>query len=121
MQRYRWKNRPLVIFAPSVNDPRAQRQRAIVRVHRRGFLERDMVVLLVTPASVTTLIGRPPALSARQLRARFSAKPGAFRVVLVGKDGGAKRASAQPFSARTLFATIDAMPMRRREMQRRSG
>jgi hypothetical protein len=37
----------------------------------------------------------------------------------VGKDGGEKLSSSKPLAAEKLFATIDAMPMRRDEMQRR--
>ena len=40
----------------------------------------------------------------------------AFRVRLIGKDGGEKLDSAAPVSAAALFALIDAMPMRRAEM-----
>jgi hypothetical protein len=39
--------------------------------------------------------------------------------VRIGKDGGDKLTSASPLDAARLFATIDAMPMRREEMRRR--
>ncbi|MCS4120976.1 hypothetical protein GGP45_001318 [Salinibacter ruber] len=45
----------------------------------------------------------------------------AFRVVLVGKDGTEKRREAEPVSARSVFDTIDAMPMRQREMREQDG
>jgi len=47
--------------------------------------------------------------------------PDAFRVVLVGKDGTEKRRDAEPVAARSLFDTIDAMPMRQREMREQDG
>ena len=43
----------------------------------------------------------------------------AFRVRLVGKDGGVKLDQATPIEVTTLFALIDAMPMRRAEMASR--
>ena len=39
-----------------------------------------------------------------------------FEVLLVGKDGGVKLRQETPLSVDDLFATIDAMPMRQREM-----
>ena len=40
-----------------------------------------------------------------------------FEILLVGKDGGVKLRSPAPVSTRDLFALIDAMPMRQREMR----
>jgi hypothetical protein len=41
----------------------------------------------------------------------------AFTFILIGKDGGEKLRSDTVVPYRKLFATIDAMPMRRTEMQ----
>jgi Domain of unknown function (DUF4174) len=41
-----------------------------------------------------------------------------FTVILIGKDGGEKYRSARPITSTQLFALIDAMPMRRSEMQK---
>jgi hypothetical protein len=56
----------------------------------------------------------------RRLRERFDVAPDVFRVVLVGKDGTEKRRDAEPVTARSIFDTIDAMPMRQREMRESS-
>ena len=55
---------------------------------------------------------------AAALRRRLDLPATRFRAVLVGKDGGAKLASDAPIPPQKLFATIDAMPMRRDEMRR---
>jgi hypothetical protein len=60
-------------------------------------------------------IGDTP--EARALRAQLSLPAGEFRAVLVGKDGGAKLTAAAPIPPQKLFATIDAMPMRRGEIE----
>jgi len=52
---------------------------------------------------------------------RFGVAHSAFRTVLVGKDGAEKRRDAAPVTARSLFDTIDAMPMRQREMREGGG
>jgi hypothetical protein len=41
----------------------------------------------------------------------------AFLVVLIGKDGKEKLRSGVPMPPQELFAIVDAMPMRRAEMQ----
>jgi hypothetical protein len=119
MSSYTWKKRPLVIFAPSDSHGDLQRQRMIVAGARGGFLDRDMVVVTVVGDRVQADLGGGPGQSASRLRERFGVASGAFRVLLVGKDGGVKLSSSSPISAGTLFGTIDAMPMRIDEMRRR--
>ena len=117
MSEYRWKNRPLVVFAPSDSSPLLAEQRRIVANNRAGLGERDMVVIWVVGDSTSADLGSRPAAKAAALRARYGVADGAFRAILVGKDGGQKLASSQPIEAGKLFATIDAMPMRRDEMR----
>ncbi|MEM7774832.1 MAG: DUF4174 domain-containing protein [Pseudomonadota bacterium] len=121
MARYRWKNRPLLVFAPSTDHPMLRRQKALLAGRTAGLRDRDMVVIYIVGSSVSARLGRAPGLSAAALRRRFGVAPGAFRAVLVGKDTGAKISSARPLSTVRLFGTIDAMPMRRREMRQRGS
>ena len=50
---------------------------------------------------------------------RFGVEPGTFAALLVGKDGAVKHRSAEPVEPGELYALVDAMPMRRREMRER--
>lgn len=104
VQSYRWTARPVLVFGGSPDAPDFARQMEILRAVEEGLLDRDIVVLSDTA---------PEAPGA--LRRRFS--PEGFLVVLIGKDGGVKLSQTAPVSAETLFGTIDAMPMRRREMR----
>lgn len=119
MSAYQWKKRPLVVFAGSQEDVSLVRQRAIVAANRGGMSERDMVIVWVVGDGVSADGGAGPGLSASAMRKRYGVGAGAFRALLVGKDGGVKISSAAPIAAGTLFSTIDAMPMRRDEMRRR--
>ena len=119
MSTYRWKNRPLFVFAPSTASPDFVRQQAALAGRSAGLRERDMVVIAVIGDRVTARFGRTPGLSAAAMRRRYGVPDGAFRAVLVGKDGGVKISAGSPISTRRLFSTIDAMPMRRQEMRRR--
>ncbi|MFE1600260.1 DUF4174 domain-containing protein [Methylobacterium sp. ID0610] len=108
LDRHRWTSRVLVIAADA-GDSRVLRQRRIVEEARAGLRERDLVVV--------EAIGRDA--EAMAVRRSLSLPADGFRTVLVGKDGGAKLASEEPIAADTLFATIDAMPMRRDEAAQR--
>ena len=105
---YVWNSRVLVVTAPSEADPQLIAQRRIYEEGRAGAKERDLVLV--------EAIGDSPQASA--LRRRFGLSD-AFQVVLVGKDGSAKLASAKAVSTDRLFALIDTMPMRHQEMQTR--
>lgn len=117
---YQWKKRPLIVFAPSAADARLARQKTIVAGHRPAFLDRDVVVVYVVGGDLMHELGAPPGMSAGALRSLYRASEGAFRVLLVGKDGGVKIDSPAPVAAIDLFAEIDRMPMRRDEMKKRS-
>ena len=116
MSTYKWKQRPLVIFAPSDGHPGLIRQRGIVAALRPAFQDRQMVVVYVVGDRVSADLGAGPGLAAAALRQKYGVDSAAFRVLLVGKDGGVKLSSGAPIAAGKLFSTIDAMPMRREEM-----
>lgn len=126
LRAHRWRHRLLLLFAPAADDARYRRQLERLEAHAAGLLERDLLplhLLAAAPPAVpprpTDLVGTPA--DAAELRARFGVDDPAFRVVLLGKDGGAKREWAEPVEPAEVFAEIDAMPMRRREMRERSG
>src|SRR3569833_2114332 len=104
---YHWKNRVLVISAPA-GDGSAREQRRIYRSAVNGMSERDIVLVEALDASE----------SSRRIRSRISADGNRFQIFLVGKDGHTALSSDKPLSADFLFAKVDAMPMRRDEMQR---
>ncbi|MEZ5276080.1 MAG: DUF4174 domain-containing protein [Opitutaceae bacterium] len=88
-----WKNRLLLIEAPSVTDPEFQRQSAFLMTEFAGLLERDLIVQ--TSFNVDT-----------------------FSLKLIGKDGTEKLASHTPVEVGRIFSLIDSMPMRQAEIRR---
>jgi len=103
------RSRVLVIFASERDDSRIAEQKRIISRMGSGANERDIAVREIVGA----------AAEAEAMRRKLGAPESGFQAVLVGKDGGAKLQSPQPLTADKLEATIDAMPMRRREMQER--
>lgn len=119
MSNYRWKYRPLLVFSDGASSAALAQQRGIVAASRTALADRNVVVVWVIGDVVSSEFGPRPELGASALRARFGVANASFRAVLVGKDGGAKLSQSMPLDAARLFATIDAMPMRRDEMRNR--
>ena len=99
----------LLVFARR-EDGASTRQRALLRGHEAAFDDRDLLPLtyLDDEGSIET-------------RRRCGVGAGEFAAILVGKDGTEKFRSDEPVRPETLFALIDAMPMRRREVRDRRG
>ena len=128
LDRYRWSARPLVVFTPAWDDARFGALNA--GLDEDGFAERDMLRVVVSPRSeppdeaITHArlranaggTGEGPG-SGTALRARFGVAPDAFAIILVGLDGGEKARWTAPPAPGEIFAVIDAMPMRLREMR----
>lgn len=117
----RWQYRPLLVFTPDGADPRLSRQTTMLAEAVDGLEDRKLAVYIVELGRVFTTFGAPaPAAEASALRRRFRVPDDAFRVVLVGLDGGTKLTTDEPLDMERLFATIDGMPMRRQELRRRA-
>jgi hypothetical protein len=100
------QKRLLLVFESSKDTDFFNRQKGIAEAHLADFVERDLVVIQV---------GDPA------LYRRYGVKSDKNTLLLIGKDGSPKWRSQQVADAKTLFALIDAMPMRRAEMVRRKN
>jgi hypothetical protein len=116
--------RPLLVFAPTAADPRLARQQAWLDQAADDMMDRNVLYLPVVPSAkdFRAPLDAPYALlngpELTSLRRRFHIAPGAFAVVLLGEDGGAKLHSSGPVPIAKLNALIDSMPTRKQEMQR---
>ena len=110
----RWRRRVMVIAAPSADDPRLQAQRREFSALTAGSDDRDLRLVTLVGDRVE---GASEAASA--LRRRFHLAADAFRVLLIGKDGGVKLSEGAVTPATRFAQTIDAMPMRRDEARGR--
>lgn len=105
--------RVLVVFAPSLADPRLAAQRQEYSRHALAMSERDLLLVQVAADQV---IGAHD--EADRLRRRYRIPPDQYRTLLIGKDGQTVMTIVGPISAQHLKARIDAMPMRQEEMAR---
>ena len=113
-----WEKRVLLTFAPNRRHAEFRQQAALLGAVDAGLAERDMTLIRVFADGEVVIEGNAHPDSASSFYRRFSVVKDEFRVILVGKDGTVKLDRAHAVTAGDLFALIDAMPMRRLEMQR---
>ena len=111
--QYRDKNRVLLVFAPTVQDPAYLEQTRLWKNEKAEFEDRQLVVVPV-PADVKTVEGAAPAALAK----RYNVDAKTFAVVLIGKDGHDAFRAARPVKPETLYGVIDARPLRRGILRR---
>ncbi len=107
---------------PSPVDDRYVGQRRLLEGARGGFAERDRLRGDLFERDTGNFDGGPvSAEHAAWAWERYGVEPGRFAAVLVGKDGTVKHRFDKPVEPDEIYALIDEMPMRRREMRGRGG
>ncbi len=118
------RDRPILLFAGD-HDPRVVQQYRELIAHPADIADRQIALVLVTrtpvPPAPAPPTGTVAATSQQQaaLRTTFHIAPGAFAVILLGKDGGEKFRSTSVVPFQTFAALIDGMPMRQQELRSR--
>lgn len=114
---YLWQSRPLLVFSPTDSDPRFVETMRRIEASGCDFADRDIVLGRIVDEGASTLDGQVVDTNQEQrLQSEFGIGANGFSVVLIGKDGGEKwRVNDVPNLA-TIYAVIDGMPMRGREM-----
>jgi len=122
LERYRWQNRLLLLFAAGENTPEYMKIAEEIEQHRHEMKDRDLVVIRLLESGSSKVDGQSLSDNeTKQLRTRFEALPGRFKAVLIGKDGGVKLTRNDALRLQEVFDRIDAMPMRQREMRERES
>lgn len=117
LQKYRWENRILLIYANNMGVQQAAEQISLFEKEKEGFAERDLLFFFLPENGKADHPFTPE--EEERIRSRFVLEDQAFLVILIGKDGGEKLRKEEILTNEALFATIDAMPMRRSEMRRK--
>lgn len=118
LSEYRWQNRLVLLFAPHVDNTQYQQQYQLLHDDQSGLDERDLLIFSVLPNRVIEDGDLATVEQATKLRKHYRVSDAAFLIVLIGKDGSEKMRSDKVVPREELYALIDAMPMRRREMNR---
>jgi hypothetical protein len=120
-----WRDgrRVLLVRSALPEDVRWKKQRTALSAQAQGLAVRDVVAvertgeadLKVWPSGETVLGAALPQEIQAQLRSA------AWKVLLIGRDGGIKSAWDKVVPPDEIFAKIDAMPMGRSEKQARES
>ena len=114
---YLWQGRPLLVLAPTASDARLVETVRRIEASRCDFADRDMVLGRILSEGPSTLDGDVVDTNqTRRIRSEFGIAPDAFSVVLIGKDGGEKLRVNDVPELQAIYAVIDGMPMRGREI-----
>ena len=118
LDAHRSERRLFLILAASLEDEGFDRQDRLLEGSEDGFQERDMLRGDLFEDGTGSFGGEAvSAGDAAAVRERFGVEPGRFVALLVGKDGTVKHRFDGPVGPGEIFALVDAMPMRRREMR----
>lgn len=115
-----WEKRPLLVFAPSPEHPKMLRLEKALKRFAPDIEDRDMAIFRAFPMEGSLADENYSAEETKKLRKYFSIAEDEFLMILIGKDGGEKGNFASPDDLPRIFERIDAMPMRRREMRKKS-
>ena len=122
LDKYRWKNRLVLIFASSREDSNYLKQKSALEGEAHELEDRDIAVIELLETGRSTMGALPVADEERSvLRRGFEVPADGFCFIPIGKDGAIKLRSEQPVRSRDLFELIDSMPMRKEEMRRKAG
>lgn len=120
LEQYRWEYRVLVASAPGPGDTRLNELQASVNAAAEEFADRDMVLVTLLESGLSTAGNRQlSAAEAAATRTALALPTGSFALRLIGKDGSIKLSTDSATSMAKIFALIDSMPMRQREMSDR--
>jgi hypothetical protein len=117
LSAHQWHDRLLLIFTPSREYAAYVVQMQLLEDQTLGLDDRNLRLMQIFADGGTAADVHLDEAAAMQLRDRFDVDQSTFQVVLVGKDGTEKRRYATAVNPQTIFAAIDAMPMRQKETQ----
>jgi len=120
LEQHRWTNRVLVVSAPDGDDGELQKVQNDLASQREAFADRDMLLVTLLGSGTSTAGDRElTAAEADAARAALDVPAGSFALRLIGKDGSVKLTENAAVPVQEIFALIDTMPMRQREMSDR--
>jgi hypothetical protein len=112
-EEHRWSYRVLILTG---DNEIVNAQLELFSTLDAELADRNLVIINSNDSSVFfgNIVGVP---NTRGTMKRFGLDENQYEMVLVGKDGGVKRRYSNVVDPQVIFDTIDAMPMRMREMQ----
>lgn len=115
IKKHLWKDRVLIIESENTRNTLYQQQIEVLKNDAKGLKERKLVVYWYFNDGYTRGFSNP--INRYETRKNQIAKTD-FSITLIGLDGGKKLRQNSMLAKEKLFAIIDGMPMRRRELKK---
>ena len=115
LQKHLWKDRVLIIMSENAQNELYQRQIKILQNDTQGLKERKLVIY--SYFNDGNKIGFSAIIKPFKIKGKRKDKTH-FSIALIGLDGGKKLQQKSILTKEKLFAIIDGMPMRRRELKK---
>ncbi len=116
LSKHQWKDRLLLIYTNHKESNLLQEQLKTLKENGKGLKERKIKIYLFTSSEFSNDFGKSWQKSP-VLFNRYIYTSNSFQILLVGLDGGTKLTSFKILSTKKIFALIDGMPMRKREIK----
>lgn len=118
IEKHRWKDRLLLIYASSKGSDQLKEQLDILQKNKLELADRKLKVYAFTKKEFAFNFDKNWQKSTK-LYQRYIPEGNDFFVLLIGLDGGIKLSQKNVSEKEELFAIIDGMPMRRNELKRK--
>jgi hypothetical protein len=115
LQKHLWKDRVLIIESENAQNELYQQQIKALKNDTKGLKERKLVIYSYFNDGYKT--GFSEIIKPFKIKVKRKGKT-YFSVALIGLDGGKKLQQKSILTKEKLFAIIDGMPMRRRELKK---
>ena len=116
--------RPLLVFAPSLDNPQLVQEFDQLKAHAIELKSRSVLYVPIVPEGHNQPIPGSKVPTARlsedelaAMRHRFKVEAPDFVVILIGKDGEEKLSNKAPVPADQIERLIDSMAMRKNEIR----
>lgn len=116
--------RPLLVFAPSLDNPQLVEEFNQLKAHALEIKSRSVLYVPIVPEGHNQPIPGSKVPTARlsedelaAMRHHFKVEPPDFLVILIGKDGEEKLSNKTPVPVDQIERLIDSMPNRKSEMR----
>lgn len=119
IKNHQWENRVLLIYTSEKNSEKLNKQLSILSKDKEGLAERKLIIYSFTENAYRKNFEKNWKES-NSLFKKFVNKKDDFTVWLIGLDGGIKLKQNTILAKIQLFALIDGMPMRKREIKRKN-
>jgi len=118
LSKHKWENRLILLITNDENNPTFQSQISEFKKDRDGLEERKLIIYQGLPETYKTGLNGNTYKKSSQLYNKYKETGTGFEVLLLGLDGEIKLRQNELLTKEKLYGIIDAMPMRRREIER---